>query len=103
MRWVAFIFIFLILELFSPLKSLNDWVFFVLQAMVPFQALQAYGIAVDAVCPGKKAGDCCRTVIQDSGAYHGYQVSSLSFYVNLLQYPLFNENIICLDIKGIQI
>jgi hypothetical protein len=103
MRWVAFIFIFLILVLFSPLKSLNDWVFFVLQAMVPFQALQAYGIAVDAVCPGKKAGDCCRTVIQDSGAYHGYQVSSLSFYVNLLQYPLFNENIICLDIKGIQI
>jgi hypothetical protein len=103
MRWVAFIFIFLILLLFSPLKSLNDWVFFVLQAMVPFQALQAYGIAVDAVCPGKKAGDCCRTVIQDSGAYHGYQVSSLSFYVNLLQYPLFNENIICLDIKGIQI
>ncbi|KAL9344112.1 hypothetical protein Peur_064543 [Populus x canadensis] len=43
------------------------------EAMVPFQALQAYGIAVDAVCPGKKAGDCCRTVIQDSGAYHGYQ------------------------------
>ncbi|KAG6743351.1 hypothetical protein POTOM_054305 [Populus tomentosa] len=73
MRWVAFIFIFLILELFSPLKSLNDWVYYVLQAMVPFQALQAYGIAVDAVCPGKKAGDCCRTAIQDSGAYHGYQ------------------------------
>ncbi|KAL3568515.1 hypothetical protein D5086_031166 [Populus alba] len=43
------------------------------EAMVPFQALQAYGIAVDAVCPGKKAGDCCRTAIQDSGAYHGYQ------------------------------
>eukprot|EP01018_Ginkgo_biloba_P030877 Gb_11209 [translate_table: standard] len=25
------------------------------EAMVPFQALQAYGIKVDAVCPGKKA------------------------------------------------
>ncbi|KAJ6684133.1 hypothetical protein OIU85_007789 [Salix viminalis] len=43
------------------------------ETMVPFQALQAYGIAVDTVCPGKKAGDCCRTVIQDSGAYHGYK------------------------------
>ncbi|KAI9396092.1 hypothetical protein POPTR_004G075900v4 [Populus trichocarpa] len=43
------------------------------EAMVPFQALQAYGIAVDAVCPGKKAGDYCRTTVGDSGAYHGYQ------------------------------
>ncbi|KAF9664188.1 hypothetical protein SADUNF_Sadunf17G0130200 [Salix dunnii] len=43
------------------------------RVMVPFQALQAYGIAVDTVCPGKKAGDCCRTVIQDPGAYHGYK------------------------------
>ncbi|CAK7338789.1 unnamed protein product [Dovyalis caffra] len=43
------------------------------EAMVPFQALQAYGIAVDAVCPGKKAGDCCRTAVQDSGSYYGYQ------------------------------
>ncbi|KAJ6935940.1 protein DJ-1 [Populus alba x Populus x berolinensis] len=43
------------------------------EAMVPFQALQAYGIAVDAVCPGKKAGDYCRTTVEDSGAYHGYQ------------------------------
>ena len=48
-----------------------------LQAMVPFQALQAYGIAVDAVCPGKKAGDYCRTQVGDSGAYHGYQVPPL--------------------------
>ncbi|KAJ6369482.1 hypothetical protein OIU76_027832 [Salix suchowensis] len=45
------------------------------ETMVPFQALQAYGIAVDTICPGKKAGDCCRTVIQDSGAYHGYKRS----------------------------
>lgn len=32
------------------------------QAIVPFQALQAYGVQVDAVCPGKMAGDVCRTV-----------------------------------------
>ena len=31
--------------------------------MVPFQALQAYGVSVDAVCPGKKAGDVCRTAV----------------------------------------
>ncbi|KAF3452408.1 hypothetical protein FNV43_RR02841 [Rhamnella rubrinervis] len=35
------------------------------EAMVPFQALQAYGVAVDAVCPGKKAGDFCRTAIHE--------------------------------------
>jgi hypothetical protein len=31
--------------------------------MVPFQALQAYGVSVDAACPGKKAGDACRTAV----------------------------------------
>lgn len=35
------------------------------EAMVPFQALQAYGVAVDAVCPGKKAGDSCRTAVHE--------------------------------------
>jgi hypothetical protein len=45
--------------------------------MVPFQALQAFGIAVDAACPGKKAGDICRTAIHDSA---GYQVLSPSLY-----------------------
>lgn len=34
-----------------------------LQVMVPFQALQAYGVVVDAVCPGKKAGEVCRTAV----------------------------------------
>ncbi|CAJ2640603.1 unnamed protein product [Trifolium pratense] len=34
------------------------------EAMVPFQALQAFGITVDAVCPGKKSGDVCRTAAQ---------------------------------------
>ncbi|KAI4307723.1 hypothetical protein L6164_030880 [Bauhinia variegata] len=38
------------------------------EAMVPFQALLAYGVSVDAVCPGKKAGDTCRTAVhQNSG------------------------------------
>ena len=40
-----------------------------LQAMVPFQALQAYGISVDAVCPGKKTGDTCRTAIHQNSEY----------------------------------
>ena len=46
-----------------------------LQAMVPFQALQAFGVAVDAVCPGKKSGDLCPTSVhQRQGS--GHQVSS---------------------------
>lgn len=44
------------------------------EAMVPFQALQAYGVSVDAVCPGKKAGDVCRTCIHQSSPTH--QVTS---------------------------
>jgi hypothetical protein len=36
-----------------------------LQVMVPFQALQMVGFQVDAVCPGKKAGDTCRTAVHD--------------------------------------
>lgn len=35
------------------------------ETMVPFQALQMVGHAVDAVCPGKKAGDKIRTAIHD--------------------------------------
>jgi len=31
--------------------------------MVPFQALQAYGISVDVVCPGKKSGEIIRTAV----------------------------------------
>ena len=31
------------------------------QAMVPFQALQAFCVAVDAVCPGKLTADVYRT------------------------------------------
>ncbi len=35
------------------------------EIMVPFQALQAVGHVVEAVCPGKKAGDTVRTAIHD--------------------------------------
>jgi deglycase len=35
------------------------------EVMVPFQALQAVGHTVDAVCPEKKAGDKVRTAIHD--------------------------------------
>ena len=35
------------------------------ETMVPFQALQAVGHAVHAVCPGKKAGDKIKTAIHD--------------------------------------
>jgi len=35
------------------------------EAMVPFQTLLAYGYDVDAVCPGKNAGDKCPTAIHD--------------------------------------
>jgi protease I len=35
------------------------------EIMVPFQALQMVGHAVDAVCPGKKKGEQVRTAIHD--------------------------------------
>ena len=35
------------------------------EAMVPFQALQAVGHSVDAVCPGKTAGQSVRTAVHD--------------------------------------
>jgi protease I len=35
------------------------------ETMVPFQALQLVGHAVDAVCPGKRAGDRIKTAIHD--------------------------------------
>jgi protease I len=35
------------------------------EVMVPFQALQMVGHKVEAVCPGKKAGDIVRTAIHD--------------------------------------
>lgn len=35
------------------------------EIMVPFQALQMVGYAVDAVCPGKRAGEQVRTCVHD--------------------------------------
>jgi protease I len=35
------------------------------EVMVPFQALKAVGHTVDAVCPGKSAGDSVKTAIHD--------------------------------------
>jgi protease I len=35
------------------------------ETMVPFQALQAVGHTVDAVCPGKRAGERVKTAIHD--------------------------------------
>ncbi|KAH9602428.1 hypothetical protein KSS87_013027 [Heliosperma pusillum] len=42
------------------------------EVMVPFQALLAYGVAVDAVCPGKKSGDVCRTAVHQLSTYQTY-------------------------------
>ncbi|KAL0462495.1 UNVERIFIED_CONTAM: protein DJ-1D [Sesamum latifolium] len=67
------------------------------EVMVPFQALLAYGLSVDAVCPGKKAGDICRTAIHDSLGHQEVEIlfllfdldallklSSLSFWLEML-------------------
>ena len=40
--------------------------------IVPFQALSAYGVCVDAVFPGKKADDFFPTAIHQSFARHTY-------------------------------
>lgn len=62
-----------------------------LEAMVPFQALLAYGVAVDAVCPGKKVGDVCRTCISEGSP--GHQVH---FYPKLSIWMLILESYLCL-------
>lgn len=43
------------------------------ETMVPFQALLAVGLTVDAVCPNKKAGDVIATAIHD---FEGQQTYS---------------------------
>ncbi|KAL3755195.1 hypothetical protein ACJRO7_002274 [Eucalyptus globulus] len=45
------------------------------EAMVPFQALLAYGVSMDAVCPGKKAGDMCRPAIHQMSGHQTYSES----------------------------
>ncbi|KAJ8753477.1 hypothetical protein K2173_019876 [Erythroxylum novogranatense] len=64
------------------------------EAMVPFQALKAYGVEVDAVCPGKKAGDVCPTAIHDSTGHqtyserrgHNFSINATFDDVNFLTY-----------------
>ncbi|MCO5588044.1 hypothetical protein L7F22_041999 [Adiantum nelumboides] len=43
------------------------------EVMVPFQALQAYGLKVDAICPGKKAGESCKTAVHDFLGHQTYK------------------------------
>ena len=35
------------------------------EVMVPFQAMRMAGLSVDAVCPGKRAGDVIKTAVHD--------------------------------------
>ncbi|GAY33339.1 protein DJ-1 [Citrus sinensis] len=42
------------------------------EAMVPFQALLAFGVSVDAACPGKKSGDVCPTAVHQSTGHQTY-------------------------------
>ncbi|KAI4324267.1 hypothetical protein L6164_023820 [Bauhinia variegata] len=42
------------------------------EVMVPFQALQAYGVSVDAVSPGKKAGDFCLTGVHQTPIHQAW-------------------------------
>lgn len=42
------------------------------EVMVPYQALHAFGVKVDAVCPGKKAGDRIATAIHDFTHFQTY-------------------------------
>lgn len=43
------------------------------EAMVPFQALQAVGCEVHAVCPDKKSGDTVATAVHDFVGFQTYQ------------------------------
>lgn len=64
--------------------------------MVPFQALQAYGIDVDAVCPGKKAGDVCRTAVHQPS---GHQVIKFQFSFEFFAFQCNQANFIYLRIN----
>ncbi|XP_050227811.1 protein DJ-1 homolog D-like [Mercurialis annua] len=45
------------------------------EAMVPFQALLAFGVKVDAVCPGKKTGEFCRTAVHQFSIHQTFDES----------------------------
>lgn len=62
--------------------------FAAVQVMVPFQALKAYGLSVDAVCPGKNAGEICRTAVQQ-GSPHQVSLSTYIYrYIYTYMYCL---------------
>lgn len=48
---------------------------------MPFQALLAFGVSVDAACPGKKSGDVCPTAVHQST---GHQVSVAPLFLNYI-------------------
>ncbi len=53
------------------------------EVMVPFQAMQAVGLQVDAVCPGKKAGEVVATAIHDFIGFQTYaELRGHNFAVN---------------------
>src|SRR5690606_27656962 len=53
------------------------------ETMVPFQTLLATGHSVDAVCPGKKAGDTVKTAIHDFEGDQTYsEKPGLNFALN---------------------
>lgn len=78
-----------------------SWFYVRLQGIVPFQALQAYGVAVDAVCPGKKAGDICRTVVQQRSIHQTYDdLRGHNFILNATFNEIEFENYYGLAIPG---
>lgn len=66
--------------------------------MVPFQALQAFGVSVDAVCPGKKAGEVCCTAVHQLSVYQVCTtiaaVSFPSFLFLMFMYLFFCVNVV---------
>jgi len=53
------------------------------EVMVPFQALRMVGLTVDAVCPGKKAGEQVRTAVHDfDGAQTYSELRGHNFTLN---------------------
>jgi len=53
------------------------------EVMVPFQAMQAVGLQVDAVCPGKKSGETVATAIHDFIGFQTYaELRGHNFAIN---------------------
>ncbi|CAI0548320.1 unnamed protein product [Linum tenue] len=71
------------------------------EAMVPFQALQAFGITVHAVCPGKKAGEFCRTAVHELGSHQvPFPTTSLAPFLLFNSLLLLLLGISCVDCKS---